>query len=69
MYTIPRAPVNDSCVREAHSLQLPPPVQLQLNKPASVELTVNVTVKGEDTQCKFCVDIFIILDSIQSFIA
>ena len=67
MYTIPRAAVNDSCVRETHSLPLLRAVQLQLNKPVPVELTVNVTVKGEDTQCKFCVDICIILDSIKSF--
>ena len=54
-YTVPNASVNGSCVRDEHSLPLPPAVQLQLNKPATVVITVNVTVKGEDTQCKLCV--------------
>ena len=52
MYTVPNGSENGSCVRDEHSLPLPPAVQLQLNKPAPVAITVNVTVKGEDTQCK-----------------
>ena len=54
LYTVPNASVNGSCVRDEHSLPLPPAIQLQLNKPAPVVITVNVTVKGEDTQCKLC---------------
>ena len=57
VYVVPNAPINDSCISEEHSLPLPPAVQLQLNKPSSVVITVNVTVKGEDTQCKLCVGI------------
>ena len=57
-YVIPNAPINDSCEREEHSLPLPAAIQLQLNKPASVVIAVNVTVKGEDTQCKLCFDSF-----------
>ena len=55
VYIVPNAPINDSCVREEHSLPLPPAIQLQLNKPASVVIPINVTVKGEDTQCKLCI--------------
>ena len=51
---MPNVPINSSCVRE-HSLPLPPAIQLQFNKPASVEVSVNITVKGEDMQCKLCV--------------
>ena len=54
MYIIPNAPENSSCARDEHSLPLPPAVQLQLNKPAPVAITVNVTVKGEDTKCRLC---------------
>ena len=46
--------MNYSCVREKHSFLLPSAVQLQLDKPAPVVLTVNVTVKGKDFQCKLC---------------
>ena len=53
VYLVPNAPINDSCVSEEHSLPLPPAIQLQLNKPSSVVITVNVTVKGENTYCKF----------------
>ena len=59
-YAVPNASVNGSCVRDEHSLPLPPAVQLQLNKPAPVAITVNVTVKGDDTQCKLCVCITLI---------
>ena len=55
LYSIPRAPTNNPCVREERSLQLPPPVQLQLNKPATVLVSINLTVKGVDIQCKCCV--------------
>ena len=54
-YTVPNVSVNGLCVKDEHSLPLPPAVQLRLNKPAPVAITVNVTVKGEDTQCKLCV--------------
>ena len=52
LYTIPNPPMNSSCVREEHSLPLPSPIQLKLNKPAPVTIPVNITVEGEDTQCK-----------------
>ena len=52
LYTVANPPMNTSCVKEEHSLPLPPAIQLQLNKPAPVTIPVNITVKGEDTQCK-----------------
>jgi len=52
LYSIPNAPENTSCVTKENSLPLLPPVQLKLDKPASVEVSVNVTVKGEDLQCE-----------------
>ena len=57
-YTVPNTSENGSCARDEHSLPLPPAVQLQLNKPAPVVITVNVTVKGEDTKCKLCVVLY-----------
>ena len=54
-YTVPNVSKNSSCARDEDSLPLPPAVQLQLNKPASVVITVNVTIKGEDTKCRLCV--------------
>ena len=54
LYTVPNASLNGSCVREDHSLPLPPSIQLQLNKPTSVVVTINVTVKEEDTICELC---------------
>ena len=52
LYVVPNPPMNSSCVGEEYSPPLPPAIQLQLNKPASVTIPVNITVKGEDTQCK-----------------
>ena len=59
LYTISNAPVNGSCVRDEHSLPLTAAVQLQLNKPAPVVITVNVTIKGEDTKCRLCVVLYV----------
>ena len=56
---MPNASENSSCVRDEHSLPLPPAVQLQLNKPASVVITVNLTVKGEDTKCRLYIVLYL----------
>lgn len=50
VYIIPNKPTTNSCIEHEDSLPLPPAVQIQLNKPASVAISLMVTVKEWGTQ-------------------
>ena len=51
-YIIPNKPTTNSCTEHENGLSLPPPIQIQLSKPASVEISLVVTVKEQGTQSK-----------------
>jgi len=53
-YTIPNPPISDPCIIQNDSLPLPSLIMLQLDKPASVNVTVNIVVKQKDKQSKYC---------------
>ena len=52
VYVIPNKPTTNSCVEHENSLSLPPPIQIQLSKPASVAISLVVTVREQSTQSK-----------------
>ena len=46
-YTIPNPPMSNSCVIQNDSLPLPSLIMLQLDKPASANITVTIVVKQQ----------------------
>ena len=51
-YVIPNKAITNSCVEHENGLSLPPPIQLQLSKPASVTISLVITIEEQGTQSK-----------------
>ena len=52
VYIVPNKLKTNSCVESEDGLSLPPLIQVQLNKPASVVVSLVVTVNKQGTQSK-----------------
>ena len=52
VYIIPNKPITNSCVEHEDSLSLPAAIQIQLSKPASVAVSLIVSVMEQGIQSK-----------------